>query len=208
MSFSAVILAGGQSRRMGLDKAFLDLGAKPLLARQIETVRAAGAIEIFISGRAGVDYSRFGCPVLGDHFPGAGPLAGIEAALAAATHSRLLVLAVDLPRMDGAFLRRLAAISPSDRGKIPIHFAGIEPLVAFYPKTAQGLAAAMLRDEYHAATAFAKQAVETGLAQFVALSAPELGGFVNWNCPADIMGGVAGDPARTHHHSAPNDLSG
>ena len=87
MNFSAVILAGGKSSRMGRDKAFLSISGKTMLARQIETVRAAGAAEIFISGRAETNYSEFGCRVLVDKFHNAGPLAGIEAALAAATQS-------------------------------------------------------------------------------------------------------------------------
>ncbi len=67
MSFGAVILAGGQSSRMGQDKAFVMLHGKYLLQAQIEIVRAAGFSEILISGRPGVDYSAFGLPVLLDH---------------------------------------------------------------------------------------------------------------------------------------------
>jgi hypothetical protein len=63
-AFSAVILAGEKPARMMPDKAFVKIGGRTLLARQIELVRAAGAAEVFISGRDGVDYSIFGCPVL------------------------------------------------------------------------------------------------------------------------------------------------
>ncbi|MGB6192080.1 MAG: NTP transferase domain-containing protein, partial [Terracidiphilus sp.] len=84
---------------MGCDKALLEVGEQPLLARQINLAWATRAAEVFISGRAGVDYSQFKCPVLLDRFPdagtGAGPLAGIERGLAALTQPRLLVLAVD-----------------------------------------------------------------------------------------------------------------
>ncbi len=51
MNFSAVILAGGQSRRMGRDKAWLKRDGKTLLERQVELVRFLGVTEIFISGR-------------------------------------------------------------------------------------------------------------------------------------------------------------
>jgi molybdopterin-guanine dinucleotide biosynthesis protein A len=53
MKFSAVILAGGRSQRMGCDKAWLLFEGKSLLARQIELVRQVEPEEIFISGRAG-----------------------------------------------------------------------------------------------------------------------------------------------------------
>src|SRR5882672_7158894 len=109
MKFSAVILAGGKSARMGCDKAFVELDGHTLLARQIQLVRAAGAMEVFISGQPGVNYSEFGCPVLTDRFHDAGPLAGIHSALAATDSLLLLVLAVDLPGMTADFLQKLAA---------------------------------------------------------------------------------------------------
>ena len=105
MNFSAVILAGGKSSRMGCDKAFLEIGGQTLLARQIQLVHDAGAAEVFISGREGVDYSTSGCRVLTDKFPDAGPLAGIERALDTMTSPLLLVLAVDLPAMTAEFLQ-------------------------------------------------------------------------------------------------------
>ena len=80
MNFSAVILAGGQSRRMGRDKAWLPLDGQPLLARQIELVRELAPEELFISGRSDTDYTRLGCPVLTDEFTDAGPLAGLRPA--------------------------------------------------------------------------------------------------------------------------------
>jgi molybdopterin-guanine dinucleotide biosynthesis protein A len=186
MNFSAVILAGGKSSRMGRDKAFLEISGQTLLARQIQTVRAAGATEIFISGRANADYSAFGCLVLKDNFPDAGPLAGIEAALAAATHPLLLVLAVDMPRVNVEFLRRLAADCLADCGIIPKSQNGIEPLAAFYPKSAQSLAETLLRADDNGAANFAKQCVQSGLARFVDLSANDAQHFTNWNSSADL----------------------
>jgi molybdopterin-guanine dinucleotide biosynthesis protein A len=93
---------------MGRDKALLEVGGQPLLVRQINLAWATRATEVFISGRAGVDYSHLNCPVLLDLFPGAGPLAGIERALAALTNPRLLVLAVDLPAMTETLLNAMA----------------------------------------------------------------------------------------------------
>ena len=55
MNFSAVILAGGDSSRMGRDKAFLDCRGGSLLARQIRMVSLLRPREILISGRPGTD---------------------------------------------------------------------------------------------------------------------------------------------------------
>src|SRR5689334_16745960 len=99
MKFSAVILAGGQSRRMGSDKAWLKFDGKTLLERQVELAQKVGASEILISGRSNSDYSRFGLQVLHDRIPESGPLGGIERALDAASQPLLLVLAVDMAKM-------------------------------------------------------------------------------------------------------------
>jgi molybdopterin-guanine dinucleotide biosynthesis protein A len=124
MNFSAVILAGGRSRRMGRDKAWLEVDGQPLLARALAVLREAGPREVFISSRADRGDAALGCPVLLDREPDLGPLGGIERALQAAASPLVLVLAVDLPYMTGGFLRKLlAGIScttretPSDRSR-------------------------------------------------------------------------------------------
>ncbi|MGA2544104.1 MAG: molybdenum cofactor guanylyltransferase [Verrucomicrobiota bacterium] len=181
MIFSAVILAGGRSRRMGRDKAWLPVNGEPLLARQIEMVRQLAPFEIYISGRADTDYSSFCCPVLHDQFTDAGPLAGIERALDAASTPLMLVLAVDLPNMSAPFLRMLAGNCTDRQGVIPRLKGSIEPLVAFYPKYAKTLAEAQLRTSHYAVTAFAERCVQTGLANFHGLSTADAGFFFNWN---------------------------
>ena len=57
LDLSGVILAGGESQRMGRDKAWIELEGRTLLALAVEKVRQAGVTEIFISGRPGRDYS-------------------------------------------------------------------------------------------------------------------------------------------------------
>lgn len=144
MNFSAVILAGGKSSRMGCDKAALEIDGQTLLARQITLVRELGTTEVFISGRSEADYSAFGCRVLVDQVSGSGPLGGVERALIEMTSPLLLVLAVDLPEMSADLLRRLAAGATDAFGAIPKLAGGIEPLAAFYPKAALGLMANLL----------------------------------------------------------------
>jgi len=144
VSFSAVILAGGQSSRMGRDKAWLAVGGQSLLARQVRLLRDAGACEVFISGRAGADYGALGCRVLTDRFPGAGPLAGIEVALDAASAPLLLVLAVDMPHMSADVLQQLVGQCTETTGVVPRLAGAIEPLAAVYPKAALSLVATLL----------------------------------------------------------------
>lgn len=188
MTFSSVILAGGKSLRMGRDKAFLEVGGRTLLARQIQTARECGTSEVYISGRVDRDYSAFGCRVLQDKFSGAGPLSGIERALDAATAPMLLVLAVDLPAISSGFLRLLAAHASEKSGAIPTVAGNIEPLAAFYPKAAQPLAEMLLGAEENTVANFARHCVKCAQARFVELSASEACYFVNLNFPTDIPG--------------------
>ena len=201
MKFSAVILAGGKSSRMGRDKAWLEIDGQSLLARQIQLVREAGAQEVFISGRANVDYAEFDCRVLLDRLLDAGPLGGIESALAMASSSLLLVLAVDMPKMAQEFLCQLLFSCEDSVGVIPRVEGEIEPLAAFYPRAARELIEKLLsvckqsgsvgevvaaRKKSPSATAFAEKCVERGLAKFVDVTESETQFFANWNSPEQV----------------------
>ncbi|HEU5397138.1 MAG TPA: molybdenum cofactor guanylyltransferase [Verrucomicrobiae bacterium] len=194
MNHSAVILAGGKSSRMGRDKAFLQRAGEPLLARQIRLAREAGAEEIFISGRGNVDYSEFGCRVLQDRFADAGPLAGIERALAESATDFILVLAVDLPEMSAAFLQTLLAECREGIGAVPGVAGRLEPLAAVYPRRAHPLAAALLEKNTRAARHFAEQSVRRRLVRVLDREAVDDRLFANWNRPTDWASGRVDDP--------------
>jgi molybdenum cofactor guanylyltransferase len=185
--FSAVILAGGNSSRMGRDKAWLEVGSQRLLERQIELARTSGAAEIFISGRADTDYTGFGSRVLHDQFANAGPLAGLERALDAAASLLVLVLAVDLAAMSADLLRRLAAASAKNVGAVPRLNGKPEPLAAFYPKATHAMAVAQLERGNFAVKVFAERCVQGGFCRFIELAASDAHHFANWNSPADVI---------------------
>jgi molybdopterin-guanine dinucleotide biosynthesis protein A len=196
MNFSAVILAGGKSSRMGRDKAWLEVGEQTLLARQIQLAQAAGATEIFVSGRAGVVYPAFGGRVLEDKFQAAGPLAGIECALNAASEPLLLVLAVDMADLPSDFLKAISTRCRDGMGAVPLVKGMIEPLAAFYPRTAGSLIQKILAGANPAhspgAKHFAAQCVQAGLARFITVPPEAAGWFKSWNSPEDLPAGLAG----------------
>ena len=188
MNLSAVILAGGESRRMGQDKAWLEMGGQPLIARALSTVRNSGIQEVLISGRAGTDYSTLRCPVLFDLEPRCGPLGGIERALAAATAPLVLVLAVDLPGITSAFLRKLAAHCDPLTGAVPKLRGELEPLAAIYPKRCHSIVRDCLRRFCRAARDFAGACLREHAVRTIAVSGTDAGCFANWNRPADVFG--------------------
>jgi molybdopterin-guanine dinucleotide biosynthesis protein A len=186
MNLSAVILAGGESKRMGRDKTWLELDGKSLMTLALEKARQLGIQEIFISGRAGEDYSALKCPVLLDLEPGFGPLAGIERALQVCSSPLLLVLAVDLPRMTTGYVRKLSARCDRWTGAVPRLEGGLEPLAAIYPKRCHATVFEFITQSRHAAREFADACLRERAVRTVPVTAGDAGCFANWNRPADL----------------------
>lgn len=105
MLISGAVLAGGHSRRMGSDKALLELDGETLLARAVRVLHAC-CDEVFVVGwqRPGLD---LGVPFVPDEIPDAGPLAGIATALRHAMHPRCVVVACDMPRLSAPVIRAM-----------------------------------------------------------------------------------------------------
>ena len=102
---SFVVLAGGASRRMGRDKARIPVGGAPLLLRVLEPAAepawrgswsptGPAATRTFSQSRPPGSWPL---RTVTDRRPGRGPLAGLEAGLAAAAESACFVAACDLP---------------------------------------------------------------------------------------------------------------
>ena len=186
MKFSAVILAGGKSSRMGCDKAWVEVKGQPLLARQIALVRELAPADLFISGRVDTDYNSLGCPVLADEFADAGPLAGIAAGLKAASAPLVLVLAVDMHDMTSAALGQLLRQCTSGTGVVPRVNRRLEPLAAFYSKAAAPLAVDLLKRQLRAVRTFAEECKQAGLVTLHDADEADWKCFANWNSPADL----------------------
>lgn len=193
MELSAVILAGGESRRMGRDKAWLHFDGKPLMKLAVEKARQLGIKEVFISGRAGEDYSALECPVLFDLEPGFGPIGGIERGLHECRSSLLLVLAVDLPRMSPTFLGRMCDVCDRLTGAVPKLNGQLEPLAAIYPKRCHAFAFAALTKSQHSARDFASACLHERAVKVCSVTRGETLNFSNWNRPGDLAD--AGSPA-------------
>jgi molybdenum cofactor guanylyltransferase len=186
MNLSAIILAGGASKRMGQDKASVQFKGYSLLSLAVEKVRQLGIQEVFISGRTGIEYSTLNCPVLSDLDPGCGPLGGIERGLHASSSTLLLVLAVDLPHMDTAFLEKLIAQCDGSTGVVPKLDGWLEPLAAIYPKRCHLIASDFLARSRRAAHEFAERCLEESAVRIMRVAHADAGCFTNWNTPADI----------------------
>jgi molybdopterin-guanine dinucleotide biosynthesis protein A len=164
---SAAILVGGRATRYGgQDKSALLVGGRSILDRQLE-VLAAVADDILIVGREGTPAtaglksyapastaglksrttSRFKparIRQVSDRAPDRGPLGGLDAALAAADHDTVIVVACDMPFVTGALLRRLLALTDEADAVVPRTEDGYHPLCAAYTRACQPVVARRL----------------------------------------------------------------
>jgi molybdopterin-guanine dinucleotide biosynthesis protein A len=181
--FTAALLAGGASTRMGRDKALLPLADGRLLwQRQLGLLEALAPAEIFVAGPA-----RPGFPAslrtLSDQTPNLGPLSGLQSALAAMTTSHLLILAIDLPAMTVDFLRHLLQTAPIQQGVVPRQALGWEPLAAVYPRAAEPIVSRQLREHDRSLQSTVKALAKQELVRPYLLNREEEALFLNWNEP-------------------------
>jgi molybdopterin-guanine dinucleotide biosynthesis protein A len=105
-----IILAGGQSRRMGQSKALLRLSPDgPTMIERVLTAISSIASDIVLVTNTPKDVAFLGCRTVPDTFFGQGTLAGIQAGLAAITTTHSLIVACDMPFLQPALLRAMAA---------------------------------------------------------------------------------------------------
>lgn len=133
--WTGVLLAGGQSSRMGRDKALMEIDGTSMLQRGIELLRPH-AKEILIIGDP-AKYATAHAQVVPDDTMGQGPLGGIITALKHARYVRLIVLACDLPNINDRLLMHLkqGLVGEVD-AVVPRHDGLIEPLAATYHRHA------------------------------------------------------------------------
>lgn len=138
--FSALILAGGQSSRMGQDKALLNVQGVPLLQRVCE-VALQCTPEVSVVTAWTERYQAClpsPCQLVREvcHAGMRGPLAGFRQGLAEVKTEWVLLLACDLPYLDASVLQqwgqRLETLPPEIIALLPRQSQGWEPLCGFY----------------------------------------------------------------------------
>ena len=134
MTLTAVLLAGGESRRMGKDKAEIRFRGQPLWQRQIECLEDLRPEKIFVSGRKELSWLPLGTELLLDEPPSRGPLSGLTKALEQMQTTHLVALAVDMPFMTSEQMQVLWSLATVGCGVLPMIGDQAEPLAAIYPR--------------------------------------------------------------------------
>ena len=135
---AGAVLTGGGSRRMGTDKALVEVAGVALAVRVAEVLAAAGCDPVWCQGGDAAALAGLGLAVQPDTQPGEGPVAAIAAALGhAGDADGVLVAACDLPGLTEAavagVLDHVRTYSAVD-GPVALALAGRAQLVAWWPR--------------------------------------------------------------------------
>jgi molybdopterin-guanine dinucleotide biosynthesis protein A len=186
MTFTALLLAGGRSRRMGFDKATLTVAGEPFWQRQLRVLRELSPVVLLISARARPSWCPMEIEVVSDESSVHAPLSGLAAGLRHLQTSHLLVLAIDLPRISAEHLRTLRDVARPGIGVIPLNEGCFEPLCAIYPVEAAATAQAALESGDISLQHFGRTLLSKSLIQSYALTAEERPLYLNVNEPSDL----------------------
>jgi molybdopterin-guanine dinucleotide biosynthesis protein A len=141
VKISVLLLAGGRSRRLGIDKRFLEFKEKPLILRAFETSKTiSDDVHVLFSDIEDEEPLR---RILGaeprfliDSKPGSGPMGSLIGGLAVVKHEYALLLGIDFPLMESSFLSKLSqklqATVPLPKALVPISSIHAQVTCALY----------------------------------------------------------------------------
>ena len=182
---TGIILAGGESRRMGSNKAVLEVDGE----RMIEAVyhRMADLFEeVMLVTNNPATYDFIPCRKVVDIFPDMGPMSGIHAALQACRTPRIFVAACDMPTMNPRLVRNLCAEPGSFDSVVPETPDGLEPLHSVYAQSGFERMQKMLENDERSMLTFLKRASTRIIPRdTVARIDPGFSSFRNINTPED-----------------------
>jgi molybdopterin-guanine dinucleotide biosynthesis protein A len=187
-----VLLAGGESRRMGTDKPTFLFRGKPLWQVQLETLRKLRPAEIFLSARTDPSWRPNDVQFVADIPPSRGPLSGIAASLVKIDTSHLLALAIDMPFMTENYLHSICDAIEPGKGVVAKIDNRAEPLAAVYPLEAEIEFRTALAGSDFSLQSVVRHLVTSGKLLEISLTEHERGFFRNVNKVSDIDAMIAG----------------
>jgi molybdopterin-guanine dinucleotide biosynthesis protein A len=187
MNISAVLLAGGESRRMCKDKATLLFHGKPFWQIQLDLLRKLEPAEIFVSARSDPSWRPDDVQFVADDPPSRGPLSGLAASLDRIRTSYLLALAIDMPFMSESYLRFLSGYLEPGRGVLPRLGNRAQPLAAIYPQEVNiDFRRALAGPDFSLQT-LTSRLIDAGKLRTIVVVDEAREFFVNVNQPADVQ---------------------
>ena len=132
---TGVVLAGGQSKRMGFNKAEVEMHGESMLMRMIDKLKAITPTILVSSGT--ISYPNILLPQIPDQYPYCGPLGGIYSVLKASNTSLNLVVSCDIPLVSISLLEHIVAKAKKNNALITLpvdHDGQLQMMCAVYHK--------------------------------------------------------------------------
>lgn len=143
---AGAILAGGSSRRFGVDKALAPTPQGPMAQVVVRALRGASLDPVFLVGAAPAVSGQLGVPSIPDRLPGEGPLAGLGTALSWASGvNRVVVVPCDLPGLVPVAVRSLVEAGDNNTPVVARLEGRPHPIIGCWPTSLAGPLNAVLR---------------------------------------------------------------
>ncbi len=189
MAWTIVVQAGGESRRMGQNKALLPFRGQPLVERVVNRLRPYSDELILTANRPEL-FQFLGLPSYPDLIPGKGALGGLYTALIAARFPAVAVVACDMPFVNPQLLlaERDELVDGEWDAVIPHSTEGREPLHAVYRKDAclPAIRQALDENRLRMDSWFSDVKVHEMSLEEVSVYDPEFRSFMNVNTPEEF----------------------
>ena len=184
---TCVILAGGESRRMGQDKAFIQVGGIRLFDHVYDTCHDLFP-EIIIVANQPQHFSEYHTKIFMDEIPGAGSLGGLYTGLIKASNDHVFCVACDMPFLKPALISHLISKRSKYDVVIPITRGKLEPLHAVYSKRCIGPIKKLLDKGEFKVTQFLPE-VRVGYCgeEEIKEIDPSFASFINVNTKKDLL---------------------
>jgi len=200
---TGLLLVGGKSRRMGRDKAFLEIAGKPIFERVLEAFRECFPETILVGDRQ-ERFERYHLPIYHDIYQG-NALGGLYTGLFHAKTEYVLVAPCDLPFPNVWLMRYLCSLAQGYDVVVPTLAQGYEPLFALYSKSClKPIQEQLERGDFCVFGFYPQVRVRPVTASELAVFDPAGSTFLNLNTPEEFeKASQMADCARSGSRSTP-----
>ena len=186
MEVSGVVLSGGESSRMGSNKAFIEINGKRIIDRILELMQTLFP-EVIVVTNTPLDYVDLNARIVTDIVPGKGSLGGIYTGLFYSSYPYSVVVACDMPFLKKEVIESL--LTKRDRYDVVIpHLSdGFHPLHAVYSRRCLTFIEHLIEvDDLKIIHFFNRIKVRAVKEEEILQLDPKLASFVNINTPEDL----------------------
>ena len=183
---TGIILSGGKNIRMGVNKAFLQIGQRTIIERTAELFNQLFEQVILVTNDP-LDYSHLNLEIAVDLFPKGGALIGIYTGLFYASHSPCFIAACDMPFLNPAVIDYMVGLGKNFDVVIPSLEDGYHPIHALYSRRCINHIEHLIGKKNYKITSFFQRVRvrEVKAAELKPLN-PAMDSFLNINTPEDL----------------------